>query len=47
MEALAGLRNLPVYRYWTVDDSALYESVKEDFGCVEELLGRVEEVYLA
>ena len=47
LEALAGLRNLLVHRYWTVDDSALYESVKEDFGCVEELLGRVEEVYLA
>jgi uncharacterized protein YutE (UPF0331/DUF86 family) len=46
LEDMVGLRNLLIHRYWTVDDERLYENVKEDFKCVEELLRRVEEAFL-
>ena len=39
------LRNLLVHRYWTIDDAKVYEAVKTDFGCVEELINRVEKRY--
>lgn len=41
LKAMVGLRNLLVHRYWNVEDKRIYGSVREDFRCVEELLGRV------
>ena len=46
LESIVGLRNLLIHRYWTVDDERVYESVKENFHCVEGLLKRIEETYL-
>jgi uncharacterized protein YutE (UPF0331/DUF86 family) len=40
------MRKFLANHYWTVDDERLYENVKEDFKCVEELLRRVEEAFL-
>ncbi|MCD6443554.1 DUF86 domain-containing protein [Candidatus Bathyarchaeota archaeon] len=42
-----GLRNLLVHRYWTIDDGKVYENIKSDFKCVEELLKKVEEEFLS
>ncbi len=42
LESLIGLRNLLVHRYWVVDDEKVYQSVKANFKCVEDLLNRVE-----
>jgi len=47
LESLVGLRNLLIHRYWTVEDERIYESVKTNFKCVEELLSRVEEAFLS
>ena len=44
--ALVKLRNILVHRYWNVDDREVYDSVKCDFKCFEELLraiGRIIE----
>jgi uncharacterized protein YutE (UPF0331/DUF86 family) len=30
-----------IHRYWLVDDERVYEAVKTNFRCVEELLSRV------
>lgn len=46
LEALAGMRNLLVHRYWVVDDAMLYSAVRNDFECVEKLLRKVEEVFM-
>ena len=46
LESVVGLRNLLIHRYWTVDDERVYESVKENFHCIEGLLKRIEETYL-
>jgi uncharacterized protein YutE (UPF0331/DUF86 family) len=46
LESLVGLRNLLVHRYWNVEDEKVYRSLKADFKCVEELLTKVEEVFL-
>jgi uncharacterized protein YutE (UPF0331/DUF86 family) len=37
-----GLRNLLIHRYWGVEDRRVYQSLKANFKCVEEFLGRVE-----
>ena len=42
LELLVGLRNLLVHRYWSVDDGKVYQSLKANFKCVEEFLGKVE-----
>lgn len=39
------LRNLLVHRYWSIDDAKVHESVKRNFGCVEDLMSRVERKY--
>ena len=39
------LRNLLVHRYWLVDDLRVYNAVKENFKCILEFLGMVEEKY--
>ena len=39
------LRNLLVHRYWSIEDAKVYEAVKRDFRCVEDLIGRVERKY--
>ncbi|MEM2049807.1 MAG: DUF86 domain-containing protein [Thermoproteota archaeon] len=46
LESLVGLRNLLVHRYWPVEDEKVYEAVKNNFKCVEELLGKVREAFL-
>ncbi len=46
LESLVGLRNLLVHRYWNVEDERVYRSLKADFKSVEELLAKVEEVFL-
>jgi len=43
---LFGLRNISIHRYWSVDDEKVYEAVKADFRCVEELLSKVRELFL-
>ncbi len=45
LESLVGLRNLLVHRYWTVEDEKVYEAVKNNFKCVEELLEKVREAF--
>ena len=45
LEALVGLRNILVHRYWTVMDEKVYETVKNDFKCIHELIGKVREVF--
>ncbi|MEM1558256.1 MAG: DUF86 domain-containing protein [Thermoproteota archaeon] len=45
LEFLVGLRNLLVHRYWTIEDEKVYEAVKNNFKCVEELLGKVREAF--
>ena len=42
---IARLRNLLVHRYWNIDDLKIYESIKNNFKCVEELLKAIEEKY--
>jgi len=39
------LRNILVHRYWTVDDVKVYDFVKGNFKCVEQLIKGVEERY--
>jgi len=46
LESLVGLRNLLIHRYWDVEDEKIYQSLKANFKCVEELLAKVEEVFL-
>ena len=46
INSLIGLRNILVHRYWRVDDERVYFEVKENFKSIEELLGKVEEVFL-
>lgn len=46
LESLVGLRNLLIHRYWTVEDERVYQEAKTNFECVEELLNKVEEVFL-
>lgn len=45
LKDLVRLRNLLVHRYWVIDDKRIYEDIKEDFRCIEELLSRVRERY--
>jgi len=45
LEFLVGLRNILIHRYWTVDDERIYEAVRANFKCVEELLSRVKEAF--
>lgn len=45
LEALVGLRNILVHRYWIVDDERIYRSIKENFKCIEKLLNRILEEY--
>lgn len=45
MKALVGLRNLLVHRYWTVENKRVYDSIKEDFKCVEEFLNEMMTKY--
>ncbi len=46
VELLIGLRNLLIHRYWVIDDSKVYNMVKENFRCVEKLLEKIREAYL-
>lgn len=40
LNALVGLRNLLVHRYFQVDDRRVYEDVRRDFKCVLEFVER-------
>ncbi|WP_222702305.1 HepT-like ribonuclease domain-containing protein [Staphylothermus hellenicus] len=42
---LVRLRNLLVHRYWVIDDKRVYEDVRNNFRCVEELLDRIGDRY--
>ncbi|MCL7401553.1 MAG: DUF86 domain-containing protein [Thaumarchaeota archaeon] len=42
LESLVGLRNLLIHLYWDVEDERIYQGLKTNFKCVEELLRRVE-----
>ncbi|MBO3809956.1 MAG: DUF86 domain-containing protein [Candidatus Brockarchaeota archaeon] len=46
LESLVGLRNLLVHRYWIVEDEKVYEALKNNFKCVEELVGKAKEAFL-
>jgi len=41
LTSMVGLQNILIHRYWLVDDERVYEAVKTNFRCVEELLSRV------
>ena len=41
---LVRLRNLLVHRYWVVDDSIVYESVRRDFTSLRRFIERVRSV---
>ena len=43
LEALVGLRNILIHRYWTVMDEKVYEAIKSNFRCVYELIAGVRE----
>ena len=36
------LRNLLVHKYWTIDDSRVYDSIKKNFKQVENFLKNIE-----
>ena len=42
--ALIRLRNILIHRYWNVDDRKIYDSIKQDFKCVEEFLDTIEKL---
>ena len=44
LEALTRPRNILVYRYWTVRDDLVYQSIKRDFNCVEAFMEKVKEL---
>ncbi len=46
LQAIVGLRNLLIHRYHTIADSKIYEYIKTDFKCIEELLRKIEEMYI-
>jgi len=41
LASMVELRNILIHRYWPVNDGRVYEAVKANFRCVEELLNRV------
>ncbi|MBS7629889.1 DUF86 domain-containing protein [Candidatus Bathyarchaeota archaeon] len=45
LKALVGLRNLLVHRYRNIDDRLIHNSMKSNFKCVHELLGRIVSKY--
>ena len=38
LESLISLRNILIHRYWTIEDEKVYEALKANFKCVEELI---------
>lgn len=46
IEALVGLRNLLIHRYWIIDDEEIYKNTKQNFACLENLLKKIEEELL-
>jgi len=40
--SLVGLRNLLIHRYWEIRDDKVYEEIRHNFKCVEQLLNKVE-----
>jgi len=42
---MARLRNILVHRYWSIDDAKVYDSIKRNFKCVEQLIEGVEKKY--
>ena len=46
LEALVGLRNLLIHRYWVIEDEKIHENIRKNFKCIEELLEKPEEAYL-
>ena len=42
--ALIRLRNILIHRYWNVDDRKIYDSIKQDFKCVEEFLDAIKKL---
>lgn len=42
---LSRLRNLVVHRYWVIDDSKVYDSIRGNFICVQELVEGVSRKY--
>ncbi|MEM2106294.1 MAG: HepT-like ribonuclease domain-containing protein [Candidatus Bathyarchaeia archaeon] len=45
VEALVGMRNLLLHRYWNIDDQFIHSLVKSNFKCVHQLLGRIVSKY--
>ncbi|MGD0406076.1 MAG: DUF86 domain-containing protein [Candidatus Bathyarchaeia archaeon] len=45
LTALVRLRNLLTHRYWIIDDSQVYNSIKNDFKSVNKFLKSVQEKY--
>jgi uncharacterized protein YutE (UPF0331/DUF86 family) len=45
LTALVKLRNLLTHRYWIIDDSQVYNSIKNDFKSVNKFLKSVQEKY--
>ena len=46
IEALIGLRNLLIHRYWIIDDEEIYKNTRRNFTCLETLIKRIEEELL-
>ncbi len=45
LTVLVRLRNLLTHRYWIIDDSQVYNSIKNDFKSVNKFLKSVQEKY--
>lgn len=45
LKALTRLRNLLIHRYWVISDKRIYEDIRGNFRCIEELLERIGERY--
>jgi uncharacterized protein YutE (UPF0331/DUF86 family) len=45
LTTITRLRNLLTHHYWTIDDKQVYESIKDDFGSVNEFTGKVKQRY--
>ncbi|MEM3437168.1 MAG: HepT-like ribonuclease domain-containing protein [Nitrososphaerales archaeon] len=45
LKSLISLRNLLIHRYWTIGDEKVYEALKANFKCVEELIERIRGIF--
>ena len=45
LTAITRLRNLLTHHYWTIDDKRIFESIRNNFGSVDEFIRKVKQRY--